>query len=181
VHPGRRQVAPADARGPTWRPEETDGTTRDPHRRLQRDLEKARDEFLVLVSQHVPADGTLGIVVFDAHRDPAPPTTTGRTGSSTRHGLQIVFARDSADAWMQQRMREHPEPANLTIVTADREILETARAHGCTILRVSEFLHLKSKRRQRLDRLRSSEKPEHQSPREIEEWRRLFEKPRDDE
>lgn len=148
---------------------------------LRRDLEQARNEFLTMVAQLVPADGSLGVVVFDAHRDPAPPTTTGRTRGTTRHGLRVVYARDSADAWIQQRIREHSEPATLTIVTADREILDTARAHGCAILRVSQFLRLQSKRRARLRDLRDSEKPQHQSQREIDEWRRIFEKPRDEE
>ena len=148
---------------------------------LRRDLERARDEFLILVSQRLPADGTLGVVVFDATREPSPPTDTGRTGRASRHGLQIVFARDSADAWIQQRIREHSDPASLTVVTADREILETARAHGSATLRVSEFLQIASRRQKRMREIRSAEKPEHLSAREIDEWRRLFEKPRDEE
>ncbi len=148
---------------------------------LRRDLERARDEFLILVSQRLPGDGTLGVVVFDATREPSSPTRTGRTGRASRHGLRIVFARDSADAWIQKRIREHDDPASLTVVTADREILATARAHGSAIMRVSEFLQIASRRQKRMREIRSTEKPEHLSAREIDEWRRLFEKPRDEE
>ena len=148
---------------------------------LRRDLERAREEFLVLVAQRLPVDGTLGIVVFDATRDPAVPTTTGRVRRANSHGVQVVFARESADAWIQQRIREHTDPACLTVVTADREILETARAHGAGSMRVTEFLQVASRRRKRMREIRSSEKPEHQSARELDEWRRLFEKPREEE
>ena len=67
------------------------------------------------------------------------------------------------------------------VVTADREILETARAHGSATMRVSEFLQIASRRQKRMREIRSAEKPEHLSAREIDEWRRLFEKPRDEE
>jgi len=148
---------------------------------LRRDLERAREEFLALVAMRVPADGTLGVVVFDATRDPRPTTETGRTGPTHRRGLQVVFARDSADAWIQARIRDHDEPACLTIVTSDREILATARAHGAGILKVSDFLQLAARRNARARALRRTEKPEHSSQREIDEWERLFGKPRDEE
>jgi predicted RNA-binding protein with PIN domain len=148
---------------------------------LRRDLERARDEFLALVAERMPADGTLGFVVFDAARDPRPITETGRTGTAYERGLQVVFARTSADDWIQERIRGHADPSVLTIVTADRAILETARAHGAQVLRVATFLQLAARRHARARELRQTEKPTHQSAREIEEWRRLFEKPREDE
>jgi predicted RNA-binding protein with PIN domain len=148
---------------------------------LRRDLQRARDEFLALVASRQPADGSRTIVVFDAKREPAPTTNVGRVGSSYHQGVHVVFARDSADAWIQERIRTSPEPAGITLVTSDREILATAEAHGSTILRVSEFLSLPSRRHARARELRQTEKPEHQSRREIAEWERLFEKPRDDD
>jgi predicted RNA-binding protein with PIN domain len=148
---------------------------------LRRDLERARREFLALVAMRIPADGTTGIVVFDATRDPRPVTETGRTGRESQHGLQVVFARDSADAWIQDRIRQHAEPGSLTIVTADREILATAQAHGAGTLRVSEFLQLAARRNARARQLRQTEKPEHTSARELEEWERLFRERREEE
>jgi predicted RNA-binding protein with PIN domain len=148
---------------------------------LRRDLERAREEFLALVAMRIPADGTLGVVVFDATRDPRPVTEVGRTGGGKQRGLQVVFARDSADAWIQKRIRDHEDASCLTIVTSDREILATARAHGAGITRVSEFLQLAARRNARTRALRDREKPEHSSQREIDEWKKLFEKPRDEE
>lgn len=148
---------------------------------VRRDAARAREEFLALVASRLPADGSVGIVVFDAMRDPRPPSETGRTGRERQRGLQVVYARESADAWIQTRIREHAEPGLLTIVTSDNAILATARAHGAVILRVSDFLQLAARRQARLREIRSSEKPAHQSPREIEEWERLFgERQRDD-
>jgi predicted RNA-binding protein with PIN domain len=148
---------------------------------LRRDLERARDEFLALVDQTRPPDGTRTVVVFDAHRSPAPPVAVGRTGSEYRKGLHVVYARDSADAWIQERVRTHEDARLLTIVTSDREILDTARAHGAAILRVSEFLNLQQKRHQRVRELHDTEKPEHESPRQIDEWEKLFGEPREEE
>lgn len=141
---------------------------------VRRDAERARAEFLALVAARLPPDGSLGVVVFDAMRDPRPPAETGRTGRQRTHGLQVVYARESADAWIQDRIRAHPDPGRLTIVTSDKAILDTARAHGAGILRVSDFLQLAARRQARLREIRSSEKPAHQSRRELEEWERLF-------
>jgi predicted RNA-binding protein with PIN domain len=147
---------------------------------VRRDLAAARDEFLSLCVQRLPADGSLGVVVFDAMRDPRPALEPGRTGRQRERGLQIVYARESADAWIQDRVRTHPDPGLLTIVTSDREILETVRAHGANVLRVSEFLQLANRRQARMRAIRDTEKPEQASRREIEEMRKLFEN-RDEE
>jgi predicted RNA-binding protein with PIN domain len=141
---------------------------------MRRDVERAREEFVAWVAVRLPPESGLGVVVFDAMRDPRPVTETGRAHTSMQRGLQIVYARDSADTWIRDRIRTHAQPALLTIVTSDREILETARTHGAGILRVSEFLQLGSRQKQRLREIRDREKPEHQSRREIAEWERLF-------
>jgi predicted RNA-binding protein with PIN domain len=145
------------------------------------DLERAREALLALVVQRLPADGRVGVVVFDAVRDPPQISQTGRTGREYVRGLQVVYARQTADAWIQERIRSHPDPSSLTVVTSDRAILETARAHGAGILRVSEFLRLAARRQARMRDLRSGEKPEKPSAREVEEMRKLFEKPREEE
>lgn len=141
---------------------------------VRRDAERARDEFVALVALRLPPGGGLGVVVFDAMRDPRPVTETGRTRTSMQRGLQIVYARDSADTWIRDRIRAHPDPSLLTIVTSDREILETARVHGAGILRVADFLQLGKRQQARAQELRNREKPEHQSRGEIAEWERLF-------
>jgi predicted RNA-binding protein with PIN domain len=148
---------------------------------VRRDLAAAREEFLRLCVQRLPADGSLGVVVFDATRDPRPAIEKGSTGPHRERGLQVVYARDSADAWIENRIRTHPEPAVLTVVTSDREILDVVRAHGANVLRVSEFLQLAQRRQARMRAIRDTEKPEQASRREIEEMRKLFEDRKDDE
>lgn len=148
---------------------------------MRQDVERAREEFLALVAARIPADGSQTYVVFDAMRDPRPTTGTGRTHKEYRRGIHVIYARETADTWIRDRIQNAAEPALITLVTSDREILETARAHGAGVLRVSDFLQLAARRHARTRELRDTEKPEHMSKREIEEWERLFGEPREDE
>lgn len=149
---------------------------------MRRDVEKAREEFVAWVAVRAPSTGAAVYVVFDAMRDPPPVTQVGRVAPVTlQRGIHVVYARESADTWIRTRMSTHAEPALLTVVTSDREILASAQAYGCSILRVSEFLNLGAKQKRQVRELRQTEKPSHQSKRELEEWKRLFEKPREDE
>jgi predicted RNA-binding protein with PIN domain len=148
---------------------------------VRHDRERARDAFLELVSQNRPADATRVVVVFDAHRNPGGPQAPGRVGRAYQGNVHVVFAPETADAWIQRHIREHEDPTLLTVVTSDREILATVRAHGAAVLRVSEFLRLPVERRRRAEGNRARDKPEHMSRRELEEWERLFKEPRDEE
>jgi predicted RNA-binding protein with PIN domain len=120
-------------------------------------------------------------VVFDAMRNPRPVTEVGRTDMQTKGGVRIVYARASADAWIRERMQSHAEPALVTVVTSDREILASATAAGCASMRVTEFLQLDAGRKKKARDLRDSEKPQHQSKRQLAEWERLFGNRPDDE
>jgi len=148
---------------------------------MRRDVERAREEFIALAAVRPPPSGASVIVVFDAMRDPRPVTETGRTRTSMQRGMQVVYARDSADTWIRERMRTHAEPALLTVVTSDREILETARVHGCGTMRVREYLDLNARQQQKLRAIRDQEKPQHLSKRELAEWERLFGEKRDED
>src|SRR5262245_25135820 len=132
---------------------------------VRQDLEKARQEFLALVARQLPTDGTVGIVVFDAMREPRPTTETGRTSTAYERGLRVVYARESADTWICNHVRQHDDPTLVTVVTSDREILASVRAHRAQTLRVSEFLQLAARRRDTARRARETEKPGHQSRR----------------
>lgn len=143
---------------------------------IRRDNEAARREFLAYVSRNRPAGARRVHVVFDAHRDPAPPTTPGRTRSAYESGLHVVFATETADVWIQSRIRNASDPGQITVVTSDREILATAAAHGAGILRVSTFLKLQRRRSSRA----RADKPSHMSKRELQRWEKLF-RERDDE
>ena len=147
---------------------------------VRRDPERAREEFLVLVAGRVPSDGSRVVVVFDAHRDPGPVAGKGRQGAMQRHGVQAVFATETADTWIREHIRTAEDARGITVVTSDREILDTARAHHCTILRVSDFLQLGT-RAGKSRREPDSDKPGRSSAREIAEWEQLFGSPRDEE
>src|SRR5262245_38249018 len=86
---------------------------------VRRDPEAAREQFLALVAQRLPPDGTRGIVVFDAAREPRPTTETGRTHSDYARGLQIVYARETADTWIRERIRNHEDASQVTVITSD--------------------------------------------------------------
>ncbi len=147
---------------------------------VRRDAERAREEFLVLVAGRVSTGGGRVVVVFDAHRDPGPVAGKGRVGAIQRHGVEAVFAAETADTWIREHIRSAEDARSITVVTSDREILDTARAHHCTILRVSDFLQLgtrSAKSRHEPD----SDKPVRSSAREIAEWEQLFGSPRNDD
>lgn len=149
---------------------------------VRRDPEQAREQFLEYVQAHRPSDSSRVTVVFDAHRDPGGSSAAGRRNRAYSSAVHVVFAPETADVWIQRRVREAPQPSQITVVTSDREILETVRAHGAQRLAVSQFLQLRRKRRTRIADLRAqSDKPDSMSKRELEEWQKLFEERSDDE
>jgi predicted RNA-binding protein with PIN domain len=147
---------------------------------VRRDNQAAREEFLAFVAQNRPAGAERIYVVFDAHRDPSPTTQTGRTRESTERGLHVVYATETADTWIQNRIRQAADPRQITVVTSDREILATVAAHQAQVLRVSTFMRLRQRSARRVSQSRSSDKPSHMSKRELERWEKLF-RERDDE
>ena len=146
---------------------------------VRRDPEAARHEFLEYVQAHRPADSSRVTVVFDAHRDPGPATETGRQRREYSSSVHVVFARETADVWIQKRIRESKRPGLITVVTSDREILETVRAHGAQRLPVRQFLQLRPRTRRRAAGGRgaggAADKPSSMSRRELEELERMFE------
>jgi len=147
---------------------------------VRRDNAAAREAFLAFVAQNRPEGATDVFVVFDAHRDPAPPTGTGRTRQSTERGLHVVFAIETADVWIQNRIRNAADPRTITVITSDREILATVTAHQAHVLRVSTFLKLRQ-RKQRRATGGAPDKPSHVSKRELARWEKLFRDRQDDE
>src|SRR5262245_59693704 len=150
---------------------------------VRRDQEAAREQFVALVNQKRPADATRVYVVFDAHRAKAHNTETGRQ-DTYRGAVHMVFARETADAWIQRRIREASDPGMITVITSDNAIIATVRAYGAHLLRVRDFLQLSSRRKASGPAQRpgpADDKPERLSRRELEEWERLFEKPADED
>jgi hypothetical protein len=70
-------------------------------------------------------------VVFDGPDD--------RQGPEAETGPRVVFA-PSADEWVVARIRTEPDPARLTVVTADRRLADRSRRRGVRIVRPLEFL-----------------------------------------
>lgn len=142
---------------------------------VRRDQAAARAAFLVFVQQNRPADATRVYVVFDAHRDQGPATEKARQDCSYSGGVHAVFARETADVWIQRRIRAHPDPTLITVITSDNAIIATVRAYGARLLHVKEFLRLPERRKTRgATATRGGEKPGRVTRRELAEWERLF-------
>lgn len=142
--------------------------------------EAARQEFLALVAANRPVGTAHIYVVFDAHRSPAPRTEVGRSDRDYDRGLHVIFATETADVWIQNRVRQAADPKAITVVTSDREILSTVTAHQAEILRVSEFLKLRQRNARRATDNRP-DKPSHVSNKELAQWEKLFSEEREDE
>lgn len=54
-------------------------------------------------------------------------------------GPGVVFAR-CADDWLLRRVRKEPEPARVTVVTADRSLADRARGRGAQVEAPAAFL-----------------------------------------
>ena len=150
---------------------------------VRRDQAAAREAFLVFVRQNRPVDATRVYVVFDAHRDKGPAMEMGRQDTSYSGSVHAVFAHETADVWIQRRVREHPDPTLVTVITSDNAIIATVKAYGARLLRVKEFLRLPERRKagDATARDRAAEKPERVTRRELEEWERLFGERHDEE
>jgi len=142
--------------------------------------ESARDEFVAFVAANRPAGATRIYVVFDAHRSPSLATEVGRPARAYDRGLHVVFATETADVWIQNRIRRAADPQKITVITSDREILATVTAHEGTILRVSDYLKLRKRNTHRATSNRPS-KPSHVSNKELAKWEKLFAERRDEE
>ncbi len=75
-------------------------------------------------------------LIFDSRQwSPTPPWRGGPMAGSTDAsppvaGIRVIFAAPAADAVMQQTIRESADPGHLIVISDDREILDTAKAHG---------------------------------------------------
>jgi hypothetical protein len=69
-------------------------------------------------------------VVFDGPR-PAPAPVSG--------GPQIVFA-PSADRWIVSRVRASPEPEDMAVVSADRQLAGRCRHAGAAVVSPRDFI-----------------------------------------
>lgn len=110
-------------------------------------------------------------VVFDGGEIASPPSTLSGAG------VEVIFAepRSPADPLIIRRIDRFPDPAHLTVVSSDAEIVTAARRRGARSVSARDFAaemaatHGPKRRRPR------SPRPEPAlSKREVEEWLRLF-------
>lgn len=88
--------------------------------------EQARDQVRGLLAQtRWPFPSPRVVVVFDS----ASPEAGGGGGGAVR----VRFAK-SADAEIQQAIRDCAAPSRMAVVTDDAEILRTAKSHGVKML-----------------------------------------------
>jgi predicted RNA-binding protein with PIN domain len=96
------------------------------------ELERARLQLLDRLRQ---AHGDI-TVVFDA-RNAAKDANL----EQDYHGIHVCYARDeTADDRIEEILRHTPVPADMTLVSSDRRLLEAARRRGCRRLRCLEYL-----------------------------------------
>ncbi len=115
--------------------------------RRPRALEKARNRLLDQLAARLGKDVDSVTVVFDA-RHPPP----GQPAEENRHGVHVVFAvqHGEADDLLEDLIRRHSSPRQLSVVSDDHRIQRAARRRRCRVLSCGEFLdELKAKRPRR--------------------------------
>lgn len=100
----------------------------------------------------------------------------GGRSSMSSHSVQVVFAaahHSTADRILSERIRHERDATRWTVISSDRDVLETARRHGMQSMRASQFA--------RMLETPPTQRPgpdEAADPRltdeEVEEWLRLF-------
>ena len=92
-------------------------------------------------------------------------------------GVEVIFAPSGhpADGILRERIRRARDPRGLVVVTSDNEIIAAAQERGARVVRSEEFAaRLSAPRRRRAHPRRGTEPDVRLSPREVEEWLRLF-------
>jgi predicted RNA-binding protein with PIN domain len=102
-----------------------------------RGLEKARAKMLDWLVSASGQSAPETTVVFDCHR-PRP----GSKGEEQHQGLQVLYAirHDEADDLMEELIRKHSSPRQLTVVSDDHRVQRAGRRRHCRVLSCNEFL-----------------------------------------
>jgi predicted RNA-binding protein with PIN domain len=136
-------------------------------------LEQARRRLLGLLLGSHRDEPSAVTVVFDASH--APP---GATGIEEYHGINVRFAvkQAEADDLIEDLIRQHSAPRQLTVVSNDHRIQQAARRRHCVVLDCAAYLDLLERRRRArpADGSTDSEKPEGVSGEETQRWLREF-------
>jgi predicted RNA-binding protein with PIN domain len=147
----------------------------------ERNLQQARDELVRLLSAYRTRSGSDITVVFDGAREALPQERMER-----HSGITVVFSgagekADSVVGEITERLVNEHSAESVVVVSSDREVSQRTRRRGAEVRGSREFANRvrarvlrKGRKRKRDDIERRRERP--LSPREVEEWERLFQK-----
>lgn len=139
-------------------------------------LERARDALIgFLAAALTESERTTTTIVFDA-KSAAPDQPC----KQTVNGINVVFAvgYETADALVEELIRDHSAPRQLVVVSSDHHIQRAAKRRRATpIDSETWFSELQRRRRQRLHRKHAThEKPSApETEAEIDYWLQIFE------
>lgn len=104
-------------------------------------LEPARNRFLRQLSTLIPARGEQITVVFDGQHAPADAQDAG-----TYQVIRYVYSRgQNADDLIEELLARETQPRQLTVVTDDRRLQQSARHRSCRVSGCLDFYeHLKN-------------------------------------
>ncbi len=135
-------------------------------------LEKARVNLLGRLAGAFGAEAHSITVVFDASRSPSGAYVAGQY-----QGIHVHYTHHvEADDLIEEFIRQHASPRQLTVVSNDRRLKDAARRRQCRVQSCEDFLDRIDQKR-RPAGSRSSEKPakpEGVSRDEAQQWLREF-------
>ena len=134
-------------------------------------LEKARQRLLGLLQGALGAEAPNVTVVFDAAGAPA-----GAQEEQDYQGIRVRFAvhEEEADDLIEDLIRHNSTPKQLTVVSDDHRLQESARRRQCRVLGCLDFLE-ELDRTRRVHKTRSATESEKQSSsKDKERWLRAF-------
>jgi predicted RNA-binding protein with PIN domain len=89
-------------------------------------------------------------------------------------GISVRFSRapEKADPLIIKMVSESKSPANITVVTSDKQLANICKAYGCLDMSVEAFASKMTTERQ--DTAVSEKYDVNMTPKDVEEWMRLF-------
>ena len=135
-------------------------------------LAEEHDEakLVILLRQFAAGRKARIVVIFD-HGVP------GGWSSLSGGPVEVVFAgsHTNADRILRERLRNDPQPGQLTLVTNDREVISAARTRKITIVRSTDFARQLTTAAEPPARRHAPPPAERSlSEQEVEEWMQLF-------
>jgi predicted RNA-binding protein with PIN domain len=96
------------------------------------ELERARKQLIFFLSNIKWPIPVKEIKLFFDCAKETGYASRGRFGQ-----IQVCFAKPSADLWIQELIRQSPNPREFLLISDDKELIHTARVHGALCYSVS--------------------------------------------